>query len=300
MTAASKVASIHARLLNGARERKEDFSLTLGRYAVERLLYRISVSHVRDQFVLKGALLFDLWFREPHRPTRDADFLGFGPKDAESLSKTIREVCTIEADDGMVYDPRTVSTTEIREEANYGGLRVDLRGRLGKADSPVQLDVGYGDAVTPGPAEAELPRLLDDQPAVRLRVYPRETVVSEKLEAIVKLGMINSRMKDYFDLHALRMEGATRDADLARAIFETFKRRGSPLPVGSPVGLTAEFSSDKTKLMQWSAFLKKNRLESPPLDEVVRGLSEWLLPLMKEAVDGRPSRHGRAMEPLKR
>lgn len=142
---ASRAASIHARLLNRARERREDFNLILSRYAVERLLYRLSVSGARHQFVLKGALLFDLWFNVPHRPTGDADLLGFGPADVAVLTDTIRSVCAVEADDGMVYNPATVTATEIREEANYGGLRVRLRGLLGNARCPVQLDVGYGE-----------------------------------------------------------------------------------------------------------------------------------------------------------
>ncbi|MEX2205249.1 MAG: nucleotidyl transferase AbiEii/AbiGii toxin family protein [Myxococcota bacterium] len=267
----------------GASERREDFSLTLGRYAVERFLYRISISDVREQFVLKGALLFELWFDEPHRPTRDADFLGSGEKDAETLTRTIRAVCAIHADDGMSYDRATVTTTEIREEANYGGLRVKLRGRLGKADSAVQLDVGYGDAVTPAALEVELPRLLDDQPAARLRAYPRETVVAEKLEAIVKLGMINSRMKDYFDLHALRRENATDEHDLVRAIAASFRRRGTPIPEELPAGLSREFAHDRQKQAQWSAFLTKNRLASSSLEAVVESLAVWLLPTMREA-----------------
>ena len=283
MSGAARAASVHARLLNGARERREDFNLTLGRYAVERFLYRISISEVHDQFVLKGALLFDLWFDAPHRPTRDADFLGFGKKDADALTGVIRKVCTLDADDGMKYDPATVTAAEIREEANYGGLRVTLRGKLGKADSAVQLDVGYGDAITPGPDEADLPRLLEDVPAAHLRVYPRETVIAEKLDAIVKLGMVNSRMKDYFDLHALRREQATSQKEVARAIAATFQRRGTPIPAVLPVGLTPEFARDAQKRAQWTAFLRKNRLESQPLEDVIEGLSEWLQPAMREA-----------------
>lgn len=283
MSVAARAASVHARLLNGARERREDFNLTLGRYAVERLLYRISISDVRDQFVLKGALLFDVWFDALHRPTRDADFLGFGEMDAAALTETIRSVCVLEVDDGMTYDPATVSASEIREEASYGGLRVKLRGQLGKADSAVQLDVGYGDAVNPSPREVELPRLLDDLPPTRLRAYPRETVVAEKLDAIVQLGMINSRMKDYFDLHALCREEATNQADLVRAIAATFQRRGTPIPTELPVGLTPEFALDAKKQAQWAAFLRKNRLDSLPLADVVVSLAAWLQPLMMEA-----------------
>lgn len=197
---ANLAASIHARLLNRAKARGEEFNLVLTRYAVERFLYRMSIMPARENYCLKGALLFDLWFEIPHRPTHDADFLGFGPMDAEALSITMREICGVTVDDGMIFDATSIMVEEIREEARYGGLRVRLVGNLGKARSTVQLDVGYGDAVTPGPEEAVYPTMLDDQSAPRLKVYPRATVVAEKLEAIVSLGMTNSRMKDFFDI----------------------------------------------------------------------------------------------------
>lgn len=265
-----KAASIHARLLNRAKERGEDFNLVLTRYALERFLYRLSlVPPAREAYWLKGALLFDLWFDVPHRPTRDADFLGFGPADTEVLAATIREICAVEVDDGMQYDPASVSIEEIREEARYGGLRVQLMGKLGNARCPVQLDVGYGDAVTPGPEEVVYPTLLDDQPPPRLHVYPRATVVAEKLEAIVSLGMANSRMKDYFDLRALAHEGALDAGQLTEAIAATFARRQTPLPEGLPLGLSDEFAQDAMKRTQWKAFLNKNRLDAPALDAVV-------------------------------
>ncbi|MCR4333118.1 MAG: nucleotidyl transferase AbiEii/AbiGii toxin family protein, partial [Sulfuricaulis sp.] len=217
-----RTASIHARLLNLAKARDEDFNMILTRYAIERFLYRLSLVPARETYWLKGALLFDLWFDVPHRPTRDADFLGFGPSDTEALASTIREICGVAVDDGMEYDPASITIEEIREDARYGGLRVRLLGRLGNARCTVQLDVGYGDAVTPGPEEAVYPALLDDQPPPRLRVYPRATVVAEKLEAIVSLGMANSRMKDYFDLRALAREGVLDARLLAGAIAATF------------------------------------------------------------------------------
>jgi hypothetical protein len=280
---ASRAASIHARLLNRARERREDFNLILSRYAVERLLYRLSISGARHQFVLKGALLFDLWFKLPHRLTRDADLLGFGPAEGAALIDTIRSVCTVETDDGMVFDPATVTAVEIREDANYGGLRVRLQGLLGNARCPVQLDVGYGDAVTPEPDDVDLPTLLNDLPAPHMRVYPRETVIAEKLEAIVSLGMVNSRMKDYFDLHALFREQATDAGDLTRAVAATFQRRGTPLPSDLPLGLTREFALDAQKQAQWRAFLNKNRLESPPLEDVIFSLADWLMAALNNA-----------------
>lgn len=269
-------ASIHARLLNRAKARGEDFNLVLTRYALERFLYRLSLVSARETYWLKGAMLFDLWFDVPHRPTRDADFLGFGPMDIEALTGTIREICGVAVDDGMVYDPDSITVEEIREEARYGGLRVRLLGRLGNARCTVQLDVGYGDAVTPGPEEAVYPTLLDDLPPPRLRVYPRAAVVAEKLEAIVSLGMANSRMKDYYNLRALAQEDALDARQLSDAIAATFQRRGTAVPVELPLGLSDEFARDAAKRTQWKAFLGKNRLEAPTLEEVIEEVRRFV------------------------
>jgi len=266
---AGLAASIRARLQNVARARGEDFDLVLTRYAIERFLYRLSVVPARENYLLKGALLFDLWFDEPHRPTRDADFLGFGLADAEALRTTVREICAVAVDDGMEYDADSISIDEIREDVRYGGLRARLGATLGNARSLVQLDVGYGDAVTPGPEEAVYPTLLNDQPPPRLRVYPRASVAAEKLEAIVSLGMINTRMKDYFDLRALAREGATNVEQLADAVVATFRCRKTPLPSDIPLGLSDEFAHDAAKRAQWKAFLGKNRLDAPSLEEAI-------------------------------
>lgn len=284
------VASIHARLLNLAKARGDDFNMVLTRYAIERFLYRLSIGPAREAFWLKGALLFDLWFDVPHRPTRDADSLGFGPADTEALASTIREICGVAVDDGMEFDPASITIEEIREEANYGGLRVRLVSRLGKARCTVQLDVGYGDAVTPGPEEAIYPTLLDDQPAPRLRVYPRAAVAAEKLEAIVSLGMANSRMKDYFDLRALAHEGVLDAYLLGDAIAATFQRRGTVVPEEAPLGLSDEFARDAAKRAQWKAFLGKNRLDAPTLDEVIEEVRRFVAEPLKLARQrkGRP------------
>lgn len=276
-------ASIHARLLNRAKARGEDFNLILTRYAIERFLYRLSLVPAREAYWLKGAMLFDLWFDVPHRPTRDADFLGFGPVDTEALASTIREICGVAVDDGMEYDPASITIEEIREDARYGGLRVRLLGRLGNARCTVQLDVGYGDAVTPGPEEAVYPTLLDDQPPPCLRVYPRASVVAEKLEAIVSLGMANSRMKDYFDLRALAHEGVLDAQLLGDAIAATFQRRGTAVPVEVPLGLSDEFAHDAAKRAQWKAFLGKNRLDAPTLDEVIGEVRHFVTEPLKLA-----------------
>jgi Nucleotidyl transferase AbiEii toxin, Type IV TA system len=287
---AGRTASIHARLLNLAKERGEDFNMILTRYAIERFLYRLSIVPAREAFWLKGALLFDLWFDVPHRPTRDADFLGFGPADSVALANSVSEICGIAVDDGMEFDPASIIVEEIREEANYGGLRVRLVSRLGNARCTVQLDVGYGDAVTPGPEEAVYPTLLDDQPAPHLRVYPRAAVAAEKLESIVSLGMANSRMKDFFDLRALAHEGVLDAQLLGDAIAATFQRRGTAVPVEVPLGLSDEFAHDAAKRAQWNAFLGKNRLDAPTLDEVIEEVRRFVAEPLKLARQrkGRP------------
>ena len=276
-------ASIRQRLLNRARVNGEDFQLLLDRYAVERFLYRLSVSNVRDEFLLKGALLFTLWFNAAYRPTRDADFLGYGPRDGEALARTIRRICAIECEDGIAYDPDSIKVVEIREHASYQGLRATLRAELDRARCTLQLDVGYGDAVTPAPVDITFPGLLDDLPAPALRAYPRETVFAEKLEAIAQLGIANSRMKDYFDLWALAREGAMDTRALGKAITATFNRRETPLPASMPVGLTTSFSEDAQKRRQWNAFVTRNRLGAPALNAVVEVLATFVEEPLKQA-----------------
>lgn len=279
----SRAASIRARLRDVARERGEDFNLTLNRYAVERYLYRLSTSRWAEQFVLKGALLFDLWFDEPHRPTRDADFLGFGHDDAATAKSIVRGICAIEVDDGIEFDPAATIVEEIREDARYGGLRVRISGRLDGALCTAQIDIGFGDAVTPGPMVVDYPTMLEGVPAPRLRVYPRESVMSEKLEAIVSLGMGNSRMKDYYDLRALIREDMVDKASLVDAIRATFDRRQTRIPETTPVGLSDEFAGTPAKIAQWKAFLNRNRLEGPALVDVVTEIRTALVPAMRLA-----------------
>ncbi|MGH8225371.1 MAG: nucleotidyl transferase AbiEii/AbiGii toxin family protein [Gammaproteobacteria bacterium] len=264
--------SVRARLLNRARERGEDFNLLLTQYALERWLYRLSVSGEQAGFVLKGALLFSLWFDVPHRPTRDADFLGYGKVDVAVLRARVQTVCGIPCDDGMRFDADSVTVQPIREEALYDGLRASVVGWLGTARCKVQLDVGYGDAVTPAAEVQVYPTLLPGFPAPQLRVYPRETVIAEKFEAIVSLGMRNSRMKDYFDVWVLLRRDGYDGTLLAQAIRATCERRGTPLPAVWPVGLTAEFAGDVAKMAQWQAFLRKNKLDASALTDVVTDL----------------------------
>lgn len=276
-------ASVRARLLNVAKAQGVDFNQVLVRFALERILYRLSQSAHADHFLLKGALLFTLWYDLPHRTTRDADLLGFGPSDLESIAKTFRDIASVEVEDGIVFDPATVNVEEIRKDAGYAGARVLITGELAKARCKTQIDIGFGDAVTPGPVHAVYPVLIADLPAPRLRTYPVYTVISEKLHAIVLLGMANSRLKDYLDLWVLLDREALNAHTLARAIAATFLRRGMPVPAALPVGLTDEFATDSSRQAMWHAFLKKNELAITPLPEVVTKLRAILEPALAQA-----------------
>jgi len=268
--------SVQARLVRHARDLGVEANLVLTRYAVERFLYRLSRSPHAEKFVLKGALLLLAWLGETVRPTRDADLLGFGELTDEALAQIFREVCGVEVEpDALAFDAGSVAVSAIREEDAYGGRRVTAQARLGAARLKVQVDIGIGDAVTPAPRWIEYPGLLD-LPRPRLLAYPRETVLAEKLHAMVLFGLRNSRMKDYFDVYVLLREGRVSDITLGRAIEATFARRRTELPDGTPPGLSEAFSGDSAKRAQWKAFLAKNGLEAPSLEEVVADMRTQL------------------------
>lgn len=268
----NRAASIRARLKNRADAAKQDFNLTLTHYGLERLLYRLSVSEHAQNFLLKGALLFMLWYDVPQRPTRDADLLGLGPEDIDSVTAAFRDMCALEVDDGIIFDAGTVKATEIRKDAGYGGVRVELRATLDGARIALQVDIGFGDVVTPAPESVMYPVLLDDLPPPSLLAYPKYTVVAEKFQALCALGMANSRMKDYFDLWVLLREGDLDDAELVRAIHATFTRRRTAMPEGIPTGLSDGFAADAGKQAQWRAFVNKNKLDAIALAELVQTL----------------------------
>ena len=271
---ANRAASIRARLKQHPHTSKQDFNLTLTQYGLERLLYRLSVSEHAPNFLLKGALLFQLWYGQSHRPTRDADLLGFGPDDVPALVGVFRSICSIAVDDGIVFDPESVIGTEIRKDAGYGRVRIDVRATLDGARLALQVDIGFGDAVTPAAQPITYPTLLTDVPAPTLRAYPKATVVAEKLHAVTVLGMTNTRMKDFFDLWVLLHDTTTDDAQLQRAIEATFTRRQTAMPGTRPIGLSDAFAEEATKQVQWRAFLKKNKLQVIDLAEVIRYVRE--------------------------
>ncbi|HEY1387567.1 MAG TPA: nucleotidyl transferase AbiEii/AbiGii toxin family protein [Ktedonobacterales bacterium] len=282
-------ASIRGRLKNQARARGEDMLYVLSRYALERLLYRLGRSPYTDQFVVKGALLFSLWSDLPHRPTRDLDLLGFGSEDANRIQTIFSNLCAAPVDmtDGLTFQPETVQVTSIRGAQAYGGLRVAMWALLGQTRIRVQVDIGFGDVVTPAATYADFPSLIG-LPSPHVRVYPPETVVAEKYEALVRLGMINSRVKDFYDLWTLAHERTFTGAILAAAIQATFTRRGTPLPVATPVALTEPFITDPAKLQLWHAFVSRNKLNpaGPTLAATAELLHAFLLPPTQSLLSG--------------
>jgi predicted nucleotidyltransferase component of viral defense system len=287
------VVSVQARLVQHAKAIGVDPNLVLTRYGAERFLYRLSRSQYVDRFVLKGALLMLVWLGETIRPTRDADLLGFGELSEESLTQIFRDVCAQQVEpDGVEYSPSSVRVAPIRVEDAYGGLRVTIQGRLGNARLPVQVDVGFGDAVVPEPEWLEYPALLE-LPRPRLRAYRPETAIAEKFHAMVVLGEVNSRMRDFFDIYALAKHQDFGNS-LAESVRATFNRRRTPIPAALPLALTPRFAALPAKQEQWRGFLSKNKLVSVPaeLSEVIAFLAAFLEPVIKAARSAGPTPKG--------
>ncbi len=272
-------ASVRARLLTLAQEKGEDYQRILGKYAVERFLFRLGRSEYRDRFVLKGAMLFTLWMGEMHRPTKDLDLLGWGSAAVEEVEKTIRAICAVVEEDGLVFDGGSVAGERIKEDDEYEGVRVKLSATLAGAKIPMQIDIGFGDAVYPEPEFASFPALLPME-APRIRAYPREATIAEKFNAMVVLDIRNSRMKDFFDIWFMATTWEFDMEELRAAIFASFERRGVIVPEETPFALTDEFLSDAQKRQQWKAFGSRLNPGSavPQLDEVGAVLRGFLMP----------------------
>ena len=258
--------SIRQRLRNRLRARGEDVQFGLQRYAVERFLYRLGESKHRDRFILKGASLFALWGGGVYRATRDLDFTGYGGSDQAGVMAAIREVCRVSSvSDALIFDGASLQAEPIRDESGYEGLRVRLEATLGKSHIPLQIDIGFGNAIEPPPQDVEYPTLLDDPPP-RIRAYPPEAVVAEKHHAMVVLGERNSRFKDFYDLFVLARQFPFDGTHLGRAIAATFDRRRTPIDASLPVALTARFYADSGRAAQWRAYLERNALPGAPGD----------------------------------
>jgi hypothetical protein len=269
-------ASVLERLKQRARRTGEDFNLLLDRYVAERLLYRLSQSSHAGSFTLKGATLFAVWEDEPHRATRDIDLLGSGEESAERLRSVFADVCAVTVvDDGLVFDPLSAAVSDIRVGEGFGGERVVVSCRLGNARLNMQIDIGFGDALAHPGDPVELPTLLDF-PAPRLRVYPADSVIAEKLDAMAEHGMLNSRMKDIYDVCVLAQRLEFDGARLTDAVRATFEHRGRAFGE-VPAPLTPGFADDVTINTRWQAFLRRNRLEPLDLAAAVDRLGAFLL-----------------------
>ena len=283
MSPSNVAASVHQRLLNVRDQTGEQFNHLLMRYGLERLLYRLQAAGHGDTFVLKAAVLFALWRDAPGRPTRDIDLLGFGDLTHDRLREIFVDIChTSVVDDGVRLDPESVQTQDIRDDQEYDGIRVRLLGFLGRARLAVQIDVGLGDALVPAPDEIDYPSILDF-PTPRLRAYHPATVVAEKLNAMVVLGALNSRMKDFYDMHVILTHMGIEDALLKEAVRATFERRNTPLPRELPVAFTPDFLEDGIKETQWQAFLRRSALAPfhVVLVDVLADLRERLWPVLR-------------------
>lgn len=277
--------SVQTRLVMHAKTLGVDPNLVLARFATERLLYRLSRSRHADRFVLKGALLLLVWLGEMIRPTRDADLLGFGEVSDDALASTFAEICGIDVEpDGMTFDASSIRVDAIRPEDEYGGQRVTLLGHLGPARLRVQVDVGIGDAVSPEPEWLDYPSLLD-LPRPRLRAYRPETAIAEKVQAMVTLGAKNSRLRDFFDLHALAKHHAFDGDVLVRALCATFERRGTQFPTQPPIALTRAFADVEGKQALWSAFIRRIRPAAVATDlgDLIEGVAVFVGPVLTAA-----------------
>jgi len=283
-------ASVKQRLLNQARSEGRELQSLLTMYAMEGFLRRLSASSYADRFVLKGGLLLRVWEGGAARPTVDADFLGYVENDPESLARIAREICASEVtDDGMRYDLQTLRSEPIAEDTDYGGVRVTFTAYLGKARARMRIDIGFGDVVVPPPERVAYPVLLADMERPNLRVYSRESTVAEKFEAMARLGDLNSRMKDFYDIWTLSRHFAFDGSVLRRAVSETFHQRRAEVPEQARA-FGPSFAESETKQVQWAAFLRKGRLEGAPREfaRLMRDVVLFLGPVARACSRGEP------------
>ena len=280
MSGPSLGASVRQRLLDQARAQDRPFQELVQYFAMERFLYRLARSPHADRFILKGALLLTAWRAPLSRPTMDIDLAGRTNNQLDHIKEIVGAVCEIDVDpDGVEFDRASIEVSRIKEDADYEGVRIQFHATIVRARIPMQLDIGFGDVITPEPTEIEYPTLLNF-PAPILRAYPKETVVAEKLEAVTALGLLNSRIKDYYDLALLSRMYPFEGEGLAEAISATFSHRGTTIEV-EPIGLTRAYSSDPARTLQWRAFVRRSRFgdEAGNLAHLVEEV-RFLLPVL--------------------
>jgi len=288
-------ASVRQRLKNFAVSNKEDFQAVLTRFALERFLFRLSQSSYSEQFVLKGALLFSVWSQLPHRATRDMDLLGFGDNSLDYLQLVFQYVCDLDViPDGLEFHSSSVNCRRIKPDQEYEGVRINLLGNLTLSRTRInlQIDIGFGDAISPPPISLQFPTLLDFPPPI-ISTYPRETVIAEKFQAMIMLGIANTRIKDFYDIWFLATNFDFQSQLLTSAIKSTFDRRKTSIPISTPLALSSEFTQDKQKLSQWNAFLNKGRLsaQNQSFTEIAQLIDSFLMPLCLALNENRKLNH---------
>ncbi len=294
-TIKNPAASVRARLLDHAKRHGDDYQRVLTRYAIERLLFRLSQTEAAERYVLKGAMLFVTWPEHVYRPTGDLDLLGHGDPDPVAITELFTRICQVEApDDGIVFDPATLKVEPVREADKYQGVQLSLKGELSRAVIPVQVDIGFGDHVYPPPTRRIFPSLLPDLPVAHILMYPPETVVAEKFEAMIRFGAANGRIKDFHDIWVTTRTFSFDLPSLVEAVAGTLRRRETTLPREMPVGLTETFAKIAEERGLWSGFLRRNppTLQPPPFADLQLELRRFFGPVLAslslpEAATGR-------------
>lgn len=276
----NSAASVKQRLLNLARQDQNDFSIVLLAYALERILYRLSISEHNQNFILKGGMLVTLWTVDQSRFTRDVDFLSFGSEDEKSLITIFNDILSTDAQDGLRFDTAALTATQIRDDHVYGGVRLKTTAYLDKTEIPITIDIGFGDSVSDPGYTIEYPSLLE-LPSANIRAYSPATVIAEKFQAVVALGLINGRMKDFYDLWAIPKAQQMSEDELREAIASTFERRKTVIPTQRPDGLSTEFTRDQQKARQWLAYADSIDLEAITLEQVADEVWAYLEPICK-------------------
>lgn len=281
-------ASVRQRLLNRAKSDRRPFNELLQYYAMERFLYRLSQSAHADRFILKGALMLRVWRSPELRPTMDIDMLGRTSNEEADIVAQIRDILTVDMEtDGLVFDPDSIQAERITEDADYEGIRIRFLGALDSARINMQIDIGFGDVVYPEPEESDFPTILNS-PAPRLLCYSRESSIAEKLEAMVKLGVLNSRMKDFYDIWLLSRQFDFDGTKLSEAIRLTFERRGTTLPAKIEA-FTQPFI--EAKQTQWATFWKRLQQNHVPASfrEIMASVNRFLSPIVAALSSDKPS-----------
>lgn len=276
-------ASVRARLLDHARHHGDEYQRVLTRYAIERFLFRLSQTEAAERFVLKGAMLFVTWPEHVFRPTGDLDLLGHGDSDPAAITELFTRICQVEArGDGIVFDPSTLRIEPVRDSDKYQGVRLSLKGELAKAVIHVQVDLGFGDHVYPPPTRQAFPSLLPDMPTASILMYPPETVVAEKFEAMIRFGEANGRIRDFHDIWVTTRTFSFDLSRLLEAVGGTLRRRETAIPTEMPVGLTEAFARIAEERGLWTGFLRRSppTLKPPPFPELQGELRRFFEPVI--------------------